>query len=105
METADLFKVNHDSIKNLHVTWYEFIASFFIWFNMTPFPVAYPDLDELEDKINRLKKELIQTAKETGINSYDTLRCSQKLDELITLHQKQSIKNLQKFDQKSCIEM
>ena len=43
---------------------------------------------ELEDRINQMKKELIQVTKETGLNSDDTLSCSQKLDKLIMLYQK-----------------
>ena len=35
---------------------------------------------ELENRINQLKKELIQVTKVTGLNSHDTLCCSQKLD-------------------------
>ncbi|WP_280530147.1 aspartyl-phosphate phosphatase Spo0E family protein [Oceanobacillus sp. J11TS1] len=41
-------------------------------------------------RINQLKKELIQIARLTSLNSYDTLRCSQKLDELITIYQNQN---------------
>ncbi|MCQ6275925.1 aspartyl-phosphate phosphatase Spo0E family protein [Bacillus sp. V3B] len=48
------------------------------------------EIDELEDRINQLKKELIQVALTTGLNSHDTLCCSQKLDELITIYQKLS---------------
>ena len=43
---------------------------------------------ELENRINQLKKELIQVTEATGLNSHATLCCSQKLDELITLYQK-----------------
>jgi stage 0 sporulation regulatory protein len=43
---------------------------------------------ELENRINQLKKELIQVTKATGLNSHDTLCCSQKLDELIAIYQK-----------------
>lgn len=43
---------------------------------------------ELENRINQLKKELIQVTKVTGLNSHDTLCCSQKLDELIAIYQK-----------------
>ena len=32
------------------------------------------EIDELEDRINQLKKELIQIAEETGLNSDDTIR-------------------------------
>ena len=44
--------------------------------------------DELEHRINQMRKKLILIAKETGLNSDDTLRYSQKLDELITIYQK-----------------
>jgi hypothetical protein len=43
---------------------------------------------ELEHRINQMRKNLILIAKETGLNSDDTLRYSQKLDELITIYQK-----------------
>ncbi|MDE3841102.1 sporulation stage 0, Spo0E-like regulatory phosphatase (plasmid) [Bacillus methanolicus] len=46
-------------------------------------------INELEERINQLKKELIQISEATGLNSYDTLYCSQKLDKLITMYQKQ----------------
>ncbi|MEW9500791.1 Spo0E family sporulation regulatory protein-aspartic acid phosphatase [Jeotgalibacillus marinus] len=39
-------------------------------------------------KINRIRKEMINTAFETGINSTETLHCSEKLDKLINLHVK-----------------
>ena len=61
--------------------------------------------NELEDRINQLKKELIQTALTTGLSSPDTLCCSQKLDELITTYQKITINNKKRFDQKSYIEI
>jgi stage 0 sporulation regulatory protein len=50
------------------------------------------EINELEDMINLLKKELIQIAEATGLNSYHTLCCSQKLDELIMIFQKLSYK-------------
>ncbi|WP_256242109.1 Spo0E family sporulation regulatory protein-aspartic acid phosphatase [Bacillus sp. V3B] len=105
MEAADLFKVNNDSIRNLHSTWVTFFVSFFTWFNITPLSMDLIEIDELEDRIHQLKKELIQVALTTGLNSHDTLCCSQKLDELITIYQKLTIDNSQKFDQKSCIEI
>jgi hypothetical protein len=46
------------------------------------------EINELEDLINHLKKELIQTAESTGLNSHQTICCSQKLDEHITIYQK-----------------
>ncbi|WP_256242078.1 Spo0E family sporulation regulatory protein-aspartic acid phosphatase [Bacillus sp. V3B] len=90
MEAADLFKVNNDSIRTLHSTSFAFFVSFFTWFNMTPLSMFSIEIDELEDRINQLKKELIQVALTTGLNSHDTLCCSQKLDELITIYQKLS---------------
>ena len=49
-------------------------------------------IDDLEYRINELKKELIQIAERTGLNSRETLVCSQKLDKLITIYQKSSYK-------------
>jgi len=46
------------------------------------------EVDVLEERINQMKKNLIQLVKETGLNSHDTLCYSQKLDELITMYQK-----------------
>ncbi|MCM2532897.1 aspartyl-phosphate phosphatase Spo0E family protein [Neobacillus pocheonensis] len=46
------------------------------------------EIKELEDRINQMRKILILIAEETGLNSDDTLGCSQKLDELITMYQK-----------------
>ncbi|MBA9029321.1 aspartyl-phosphate phosphatase Spo0E family protein [Peribacillus huizhouensis] len=46
------------------------------------------EMDNLENRINELKKELILIAKETGLNSHDTINCSQKLDQLIVDYQK-----------------
>jgi hypothetical protein len=40
--------------------------------------------------INHLKRELIRVAEAAGLNSYHTICCSQKLDELITIYQKLS---------------
>ncbi|MGE8082083.1 Spo0E family sporulation regulatory protein-aspartic acid phosphatase [Peribacillus loiseleuriae] len=63
----------------------------------------YTEVDKLDGRINQMRKVLIQIAEETGLNSHDTLCYSQKLDELITIHQKLKIDNIQKVDQKSCI--
>jgi stage 0 sporulation regulatory protein len=60
-------------------------------------------MEELEKEVDLLRIELIKIAKETGINSHETLSCSQKLDELITIYQKSKIDNIQKVDQKSYI--
>ena len=50
------------------------------------------DLYQLEDRIKQLRKELIQKVEETGLNSQDTLCCSQKLDQLIMTYQRILIK-------------
>ena len=105
MKDANLFKFNNDNIRTLHSRRFPFFVSFFTWFNMTPRSMVSIELDELENRINQLKKELIQIALTTGLNSHETLCCSQKLDELITIYQKLTIDNRQKFDRKSCIEI
>jgi hypothetical protein len=46
------------------------------------------EIEEIEDQIKLLKIEMIQIAKTTGLNSQDTICCSQKLDEVITIYQK-----------------
>ena len=102
MTAVDLFKSNNDSIRNLHSMWVAF-ESFFTWFNITPLSMDLIEIDELEDRINQLKKDLIQIAEETGLNSDDTIRYSQKLDELIMRYQKLKMNTTQKFDEKSCI--
>ncbi|MBZ5753506.1 aspartyl-phosphate phosphatase Spo0E family protein [Metabacillus rhizolycopersici] len=61
------------------------------------------EVNELERRINQMKENLIQIAEETGLNSYNTLYYSQKLDQLITIYQKLKIDNIQKVYQKSCI--
>lgn len=48
----------------------------------------FVEVDKLEDRINQLRRELIETAETTGLNSYDTLHCSQTLDKHITVYQK-----------------
>ena len=93
MTAADLFKFNNDSIRNLHSTWVAFFVSFFTCFNITPLSMDLIEIDELDDRINQLKKELMQIAEETGLNSNDTIRYSQKLDELITRYQKIKMNN------------
>ncbi len=50
--------------------------------------MVFTKMDDLENRINELKKELILIAKETGLNSHDTINCSQKLDQLIVVYQK-----------------
>ena len=45
--------------------------------------MIYEDIYELEYRINQMRENLIQIAKDTGLNSNDTLNYSRKLDELI----------------------
>ncbi|MCQ6277570.1 aspartyl-phosphate phosphatase Spo0E family protein [Bacillus sp. V3B] len=52
----------------------------------------FTEINELEDRIDYLKKELIQVAEATGLDSHHTLYCSQKLDEHITVYQKLAYK-------------
>jgi hypothetical protein len=54
--------------------------------------------DELEHRINQMRKNLILIAEKTGLNSDDTLRYSRKLDELITMYQKRKNEHIQKFN-------
>jgi stage 0 sporulation regulatory protein len=65
--------------------------------------MMYEKVDELKGRIEQMKEDLIRIVEETGLNSYDTLCYSQKLDELITIHQKLKIDNIQKVDQKPYI--
>jgi stage 0 sporulation regulatory protein len=46
------------------------------------------EIDQLEDRINQLKQELVQIVKETGLSSHDSLCCSQNLDQYITIYQR-----------------
>ena len=103
MTAVDLFKSNNNSIRSLHSTWVAFFESFFTWFNITPLSMDLIEIDELEDRITQLKKELIQIVEETGLNSDDTIGYSQRLDELIMRYQKLKMNTTQKFDEKSCI--
>ena len=48
----------------------------------------FVEVDKLEDRINQLRRQLIETAETTGLNSHDTLHCSQTLDKHITVYQK-----------------
>jgi DNA-binding transcriptional regulator GbsR (MarR family) len=84
MKIADLFLF---SVRTLHFTRFAFFVFFFTWFNISPLPKVLKEIDELEDLINQMKKELNQNAKATGLNSHETLNCSQKLDQLITIYQ------------------
>ncbi|MDQ0268642.1 aspartyl-phosphate phosphatase Spo0E family protein [Cytobacillus purgationiresistens] len=42
---------------------------------------------KLIEQINELRLEMINVSKSTGINSLNTLKCSQKLDKLIYSYQ------------------
>jgi hypothetical protein len=75
------------SVRTLHFTRFTFFVFLFTWFNISPLPIVLKEIDELEDLINQMKKELNQNAKATGLNSHETLNCSQKLDQLITIYQ------------------
>lgn len=50
--------------------------------------MLFTTIDKLEDRINQQKKDLIRIVEATGLNSPETLYCSQKLDQLITIYQK-----------------
>ncbi|MDQ0221275.1 aspartyl-phosphate phosphatase Spo0E family protein [Peribacillus cavernae] len=52
--------------------------------------MSFMEIYELEKTIDQLKIEMVQIAEKTGLNSHDTLSCSQKLDKLITIYQKHS---------------
>ena len=60
--------------------------------------MMFVENDELEHRINLMRKNLILIAEETGLNSDDTLRYSRKLDELITMYQKRKNEHVQKFN-------
>ena len=49
--------------------------------------MVFTEMDDLENGINELKKELILIATEPGLNSHNTINCSQKLDQLIVVYQ------------------
>ena len=53
------------------------------------------EFEKLEETISQLKEELIQIVEATGLNSYDTLNCSQELDKHIS-----SIKDIYNIPQK-----
>ena len=46
-------------------------------------------------RINKTRKEMIKTAYKTGLNSLETLRCSERLDQMINLHLKYFSRNAQ----------
>jgi len=60
-------------------------------------------IDELEYRINQMRKTLILIAVETGLDSDDTLCYSQKLDKLIARYQKLKMNNTREKDDKSCM--
>jgi stage 0 sporulation regulatory protein len=60
--------------------------------------MMFVENDELEHRINLMRKNLILIAEETGLNSDDTLRYSRKLDELITMYQKRKNEHVQKLN-------
>nr|WP_295975223.1 aspartyl-phosphate phosphatase Spo0E family protein [uncultured Bacillus sp.] len=96
MKVADFFDYNQDSLNNLQFTCLTYFISFFTyWFHMSPLSMGLIDVDELdlECKINQLKRELIRIAGEKGLNSPDTIYCSQQLDQLITLYQEKKYGN------------
>ena len=57
--------------------------------------MIFIELDEIEYRINQLREELIRIAEITGLNSRETIYCSQKLDQLITIYQKSSYKKIE----------
>ena len=52
--------------------------------------MIFIELDDLEYRINQLRKELMEIAEKSGLNSHETIYCSQTLDQLITIYQKSS---------------
>lgn len=46
------------------------------------------EMVRLEKRIQQLKRELVHKVEVTGINSDETLNCSQQLDKLIFTYQK-----------------
>lgn len=46
------------------------------------------NLKKLKEQIEIKRVEMINTAKETGFNSKETVRCSQELDKLVLKYQK-----------------
>ncbi|WP_338470982.1 aspartyl-phosphate phosphatase Spo0E family protein [Niallia sp. XMNu-256] len=51
------------------------------------------EIEKLQKKIHCMRKNLILIAKDSGLNSDNTLYYSQKLDELIIKYQKLKLKN------------
>lgn len=58
--------------------------------------MMFNEVDELEVKINQLKIRLIEIANETGLNSPETLYCSQILDEHIIVYQNLKIEKVER---------
>jgi hypothetical protein len=50
--------------------------------------MKFIEIDEIEYRINQLRKELIQIAEASGFNSHESISCSQKLDQHIMIYQK-----------------
>lgn len=46
------------------------------------------EIERMEKQIQQLKRELTLKVELSGLNSQDTLCCSQQLDKLITIYQK-----------------
>ncbi|MFD4819447.1 Spo0E family sporulation regulatory protein-aspartic acid phosphatase [Peribacillus butanolivorans] len=59
--------------------------------------MIFIELDKIEYRINQLRKELFQIADINGLDSRETIYCSQKLDQLITIYQKSSYKKNRKM--------
>ena len=59
--------------------------------------MPFIEIDDLELRIEKLRNKMIQTAVETGLSSNMTLYYSQKLDQLITIYQKASEKEISKI--------
>ncbi|MBZ5753252.1 aspartyl-phosphate phosphatase Spo0E family protein [Metabacillus rhizolycopersici] len=57
--------------------------------------MTFIELDEIEYRINQLRKELILIAEITGLNSRETIYYSQKLDQLIAIYQKYYFKKVE----------
>lgn len=87
MKAADIFKSNNESMLTFHFKWFDFLVSFFTWSSMVPLAIVLIEQEELERRICQLRKKLSRVAEVTGLNSRDTLYCSQKLDQLIAIYQ------------------
>ncbi|MFF2449348.1 aspartyl-phosphate phosphatase Spo0E family protein [Neobacillus sp. NPDC058068] len=45
-------------------------------------------------QIELMKKKMVELSNSTGISSYETLKCSQKLDNLLNLHMRHFSKKI-----------